>query len=825
MKAPSCSVRSALALVVGLVGLSGCTRQTSQAPPVTKVVVTNVSPPPAAAASLQTNGPVTPRAAPVAAAPTATVAPQRIPLPPTVAEVVELAQSRVGDAVLLEYLKKSTSAFELTADQIIYLKDIGISEQVLAALVQRSQEAGAATVVQPPSVAEAAPAPQPASAPVPSAAAAQPAAPIYAEGTAAAPAAPAAPPAAETVYAQPVTQVTQNYFYSALSPYGAWVEVPSYGWCWQPTAVVVDPYWRPYCHGGRWLYTDCGWYWQSTYSWGWAPFHYGTWYRSPACGWVWVPGYTWSPAWVTWRYTDAHCGWAPLPPGCGWGAGVGLTYYGSGVSVGFSFGLGWDCYSFVSYRAFCDPHPHRHCLPHRELATVYNNSTVINNYIHGDNNTIVNNGIAPSRISAVTRSEVRKLPLRDVTDEPDAPRRADRLERDGRELAVYRPQPTRTGLAQPTPTSRQAPDGRKPTAPERTASPSNLAGGLAPSGVPLSSGRTRTENAPPARTATPASPAPTSPGVGSQPARSSRSEGGAVPAIAGTARSNASETPVPTSPRGGTAPARAPRPELSSTPSTAAPPRTSAPVGGSRSRPEVAPVRAPTPAAPVGQATPGDSSPSRSGSEPARTVSPSQPSRVERIPASRTSSRAPAVPSESSRPSGAAAPSTPSYAIPNRSGQAPAAPVNAPPAATPPPASRFTVESRTPIRTEAPRSEPRKLESAAPNSMPAPKFSPGGQSVYGSGSAPVSVPSASRSPTPSAPAYQAPRAPAPATRSAATPTPTYNTPPRPVTGTPSAPAYRTPSPPPASAPAPSAPRSSSSSNSSGGGGRSRSVQE
>ena len=65
------------------------------------------------------------------------------------AEVVDLAQSQTGDAVLLEFIKKSTTPFELNADQIIYLKDIGISEQVLAALVQRSQELGAVAAVQP----------------------------------------------------------------------------------------------------------------------------------------------------------------------------------------------------------------------------------------------------------------------------------------------------------------------------------------------------------------------------------------------------------------------------------------------------------------------------------------------------------------------------------------------------------------------------------------------------------------------------------------------------------------------------------------------------
>ena len=92
-----------------------------------------------------------------------------------------------------------------------------------------------------------------------------------------------------------------SYFYNNLSPYGTWVSLEGYGWCWQPRAVVISHGWRPYCDGGHWVYTDAGWFWQSDYSWGWAPFHYGRWYQHPRCGWVWTPDRVWGPAWVTWR--------------------------------------------------------------------------------------------------------------------------------------------------------------------------------------------------------------------------------------------------------------------------------------------------------------------------------------------------------------------------------------------------------------------------------------------------------------------------------------------------------------------------------------------
>src|SRR5437899_3110195 len=86
------------------------------------------------------------------------------------------------------------------------------------------------------------------------------------------------------------------------------------GWCWQPRVVLINHGWRPYCDGGHWLNSDCGWYWQSDYSWGWAPFHYGRWQLHNRCGWVWVPDTAWAPSWVVWRTAGDFCGWAPVPP-------------------------------------------------------------------------------------------------------------------------------------------------------------------------------------------------------------------------------------------------------------------------------------------------------------------------------------------------------------------------------------------------------------------------------------------------------------------------------------------------------------------------------
>ncbi len=96
-----------------------------------------------------------------------------------------------------------------------------------------------------------------------------------------------------------------------LAAHGTWVEVGSYGRCWRPAHVAVE--WRPY-GAGEWVWTDCGWYWQSDEPWAWACYHYGAWVYDPHAGWVWVPGVEWAPAWVSWRVGGGYIGWAPLPP-------------------------------------------------------------------------------------------------------------------------------------------------------------------------------------------------------------------------------------------------------------------------------------------------------------------------------------------------------------------------------------------------------------------------------------------------------------------------------------------------------------------------------
>ena len=166
-------------------------------------------------------------------------------LSPAATEVVKLSESGVGEDVILAYIQNSQAAFNLSANQLLYLRDLGLSSQMITAMLNR--DASLKTQPQPAQTPPRPPVPEPAP---------QPQAP---------------PP--DYVSTPPPVEV--NYFYNDLSPYGSWVVLEGYGWCWQPRAVVIRHGWRPYCDGGHWIFSDCGWYWHSDYSWGWAPFHYG----------------------------------------------------------------------------------------------------------------------------------------------------------------------------------------------------------------------------------------------------------------------------------------------------------------------------------------------------------------------------------------------------------------------------------------------------------------------------------------------------------------------------------------------------------------------
>jgi len=56
-------------------------------------------------------------------------------LSPGAAEVVKLATSGVGDDVVLAYIKNSQALFNLSANDVLYLKDIGLSAEITSAML------------------------------------------------------------------------------------------------------------------------------------------------------------------------------------------------------------------------------------------------------------------------------------------------------------------------------------------------------------------------------------------------------------------------------------------------------------------------------------------------------------------------------------------------------------------------------------------------------------------------------------------------------------------------------------------------------------------
>ncbi len=309
------------------------------------------------------------------------------------AQVIHLVQADVEENIILSYVSNSSSTFNLDSDKIIYLSDVGVPGLITTTMMQRDQ-----VLQQQMATAQPAPAPlQPTPPPLTP--------DTDATDTAATDTATAPPPADSG-------PVTINYFYTSLAPYGAWVDVAGYGRCWRPTTSVYNQGWQPYCDRGAWVYTDGGWYWESEYSWG-VTFHYGRWFRDRNLGWCWWPDTVWAPSWVTWRYSEDVCGWAPLPPYTVYQPGIGFAFQGNGISVGFDFGLAPDCFTFVPTGRFGDPHPRRwRCAPD-QVNRIYTHTTIINNLSY-NHTTVVNGGLPPQHFNSAGGAPIRQTSWHDV---------------------------------------------------------------------------------------------------------------------------------------------------------------------------------------------------------------------------------------------------------------------------------------------------------------------------------------------------------------------------------------------------------------------------
>ena len=140
-------------------------------------------------------------------------------LPENVAAVLKLAQAKVSDDTIMAYIKNSRSSYGLNADQIIYLRQQGLSDALITAMLNQPRPGNA-----------------PATVPIPSS------------------------PAPELVpsiaYEQPPETVAESQPYYDYGPYYSPYYYPYYypaygGYYYWPWPVVGAYGWGGYWHGYR----------------------------------------------------------------------------------------------------------------------------------------------------------------------------------------------------------------------------------------------------------------------------------------------------------------------------------------------------------------------------------------------------------------------------------------------------------------------------------------------------------------------------------------------------------------------------------------------
>lgn len=307
------------------------------------------------------------------------------------AQIIQMLQSGAAKNTILAQIKRS--ACNISAANVVYLNDLGAPPDIEAALMRKSDASDTS---------------------------AQPLNPL---------------PASQTNEPQ---DVTEDYFYSALAPYGTWINIPGYGPCWQPCAAAYNPGWAPYRTLGQWIYTDYGWYWLSGYSWGWCVFHYGRWFHDARRGWLWWPSTTWAPSWVYWRYWSNYCGWAPLPPHCYYSEETGLMYKGVSIPPNYDFGLDANLFDFVPMANLCDANIEHPSLSAAQSAQVFARSQSIAD-INSNDRIIANDGIPVSWIAKFQRGAMRSVTIRPEKTVPAPGARGEMILGDGETLAINRP--------------------------------------------------------------------------------------------------------------------------------------------------------------------------------------------------------------------------------------------------------------------------------------------------------------------------------------------------------------------------------------------------
>jgi len=297
-------------------------------------------------------------------------------------DLIRMARSGVDEEVLTAYIDAAPAPFDLSADDIITLKDLGVPSKVINEALRH----GHADETGSESAAEARETIQEATGDA---------------GTAVSTAAATAPSPGD---------LNLSFFYESLYPYGNWIHVDG-EWCWHPNAASISPDWAPYCRHGHWVDSDWGWCWVSDYSWGWAPFHYGRWFRHRSHGWCWVPDTEWGPAWVAWRKGGDYCGWAPLPPHTRYVDREGFYFGLSRAGAGFEFNLTFHDYFFVPTGRFCDPHPWVYMVPSVRREDVFRRTAFIRDSYGTEHNHIFNRGVPVEEVSRASNRRIAPLTI------------------------------------------------------------------------------------------------------------------------------------------------------------------------------------------------------------------------------------------------------------------------------------------------------------------------------------------------------------------------------------------------------------------------------
>jgi hypothetical protein len=241
--------------------------------------------------------------------------------------------------------------------------------------------------------------------------------------------------------------VSVSLFHQELAPHGRWFQHPRFGWAWFPTEVGSQ--WRPYAHG-QWVWTtQYGWYWDSDEPFGWATYHYGRWGYDEVYGWVWIPGNTWGPAWVAFRYSEGHVGWAPLPPET-----LGISYGFASRHTDMSAGHYASRWVFVPRRGFLDARVYTSAMPLTQNTHLIHQTVNVTNYVTV-NNVVMNRSIDRQRMETAIGRRIEVARVRDVDDARKSGRRGDT------EIEAFRPQMRMTLDATPPEAARAKP-GDKP---------------------------------------------------------------------------------------------------------------------------------------------------------------------------------------------------------------------------------------------------------------------------------------------------------------------------------------------------------------------------